>query len=346
MVHGNARPASALYEPISFRMRRNAWHIKLLVWLGGLLLVAVLVTFCGSAFVIERAIHRVVRHTASQTATQAHLVGSTVGVNATKVCIRAQDGAVLTAWWFSPKQPNGRAVMVCHGVGDSAYGSMRYALLFLRHRYAVLVPNGRGHGDSQGYVTYGVLEAKDTVRWVDWMKSHDVTSAFGLGESLGGSILIDSLGDGADFRAVVAECPYSSFEAIADERVGRLIPKPAAILLVKEGLFYTRLRYGVDATLTRPDVAIRKTRVPVLLIHGTADNQTIPANSERIVRANPRAATLWLVRGAGHTGAYATVPKEFERRVLAWFAQRQDYFLPDQRLSAKPGMTRSDDVMR
>jgi hypothetical protein len=31
--------------------------------------------------------------------------------------------------------------MVCHGVADSAYGALGYALLFLRNGYAVLTQN-------------------------------------------------------------------------------------------------------------------------------------------------------------------------------------------------------------
>jgi hypothetical protein len=103
--------------------------------------------------------------------------------------------------------------------------------------------------------------------------------------------------------------------------VARHVPAAAAAVLVKEGLLYTRLRYGVNLGAARPDIAIEHTNVPILLIHGLADNETGPENSTRLVRANPAAVQLWLVPGAKHTGAYATVPREFERRVLQWFAQ-------------------------
>lgn len=235
--------------------------------------------------------------------------------------MRGEDGTALTAWWLSPKQANGRAVMACHGVADSAFGAMGYALLFLRNGYSVLVPNGRGHGDSAGYVTYGVLESRDTLRWLKWMKAQGVSTAFGFGESLGASVLIESLAEGADFRAVVAECAYSSFEAVAEERVAQHVPSAAAVVLVKEGILYTRLRYGVDLGNARPETAIRHAHVPILLIHGLADRETSPQNSERLLRANPRTAQLWLVPGAKHTGAYGATPREFERRVLEWFAQ-------------------------
>jgi uncharacterized protein len=302
-------------------MRATKKHLALL--LGGVSLLIALVSFSTAAVLAEGALHPLVRRRASDTAALAYSVAQTANVTATRVRIRAEDGSALSAWWLSPKEANGRAVMACHGVADSAFGAMGYALLFLRNGYSVLVPNGRGHGDSQGYVTYGVLESHDTVRWLDWLKDNGVNAAFGFGESLGGSVLIESLAQGADFRAVVAESPYSSFEAVAEERVAQHVPAPAAVVLVKEGLLYTRVRYGVELGNARPDVAIRHTHVPILLIHGLADDETPAQNSERLLRANPGAVQLWLVPGAKHTGTYARTPREFEHRVLQWFALAQ-----------------------
>jgi uncharacterized protein len=298
-------------------MRATRKHVALS--LAAVAVLAALVSLAAAAFLTEGALHPLVRRRPSDTAALAYSIAQTAHVSATPVCIRAADGAVLTAWWLSPSSPNGRAVVACHGVAGSAFGAMGYALLFLRNGYAVLVPNGRGHGDSQGYATYGVLESHDTVRWLHWLKTQRVTAAYGFGESLGGSVLIQSLAEGADFRAVVAECPYSSFEAVAQERVAQHIPSAAATVLVKEGLLYTRLRYGVDLGNARPDLAVRHTHVPILLIHGLADGETPSQNSELIARANPRTVQLWLVPGAKHTGAYAAQPREFERRVLRWF---------------------------
>jgi hypothetical protein len=293
-------------------------------WLALLLSLAIAVlgfSFIAAAVLAEGALHPLLKRRASDTAALAYGVAQAANGTARKVSIQAGDGVGLNAWWLSPQQPNGRAVMVCHGVADSAYGALGYALLFLRHGYSVLVPESRGHGESHGYVTYGVLEADDTIRWLSWMRSQGVNSAFGFGESLGGAILIQSLARGADFRALVAESPYSSFEAIAKERVGRVIPAFAADALVKEAVFYTYLRYRVNLFRARPDTAILHAHVPILLIHGLADNETSPEHSKRLRGENPAVTKLWLVTGAKHTGAYAMAPKAFEEKVLRWFEQ-------------------------
>lgn len=238
------------------------------------------------------------------------------------VFLRSADGTRLHAYWLRPNRGTDRGVLIAHGVGDSAWGSAGYARMFLLRRYSVLLPESRGHGQSEGLATYGLREASDVRLWLEWMRRvGGVHQMYGLGESLGGSILLDSLAPTSDFKApdfkaaefnaVVAECAYSSFASIARERAGSV--------LVPIGLLYTRLRYGVDLTAEpQPINAVANTRVPILLIHGLADGRTSPQNSLRIARAG-KSVEIWLVPGAGHVGAYSIKPAEFEAKVLDWF---------------------------
>ena len=59
-------------------------------------------------------------------------------------------------------------------------------------------------------------------------------------------------------------------------------------------------------------------RVPILLIHGLADNNIPPQQSERIRAHNPTAIALWEVPNAGHCGAVNAAGREFDARVLGW----------------------------
>jgi uncharacterized protein len=91
----------------------------------------------------------------------------------------------------------------------------------LRNGYAALLPDARGHGSSSGgLVTYGLKEAGDTAMWAQRMASQPgVERIYGLGESMGAGVLIQSLADHPGFRAIVAECPFSKFENVALYRV-------------------------------------------------------------------------------------------------------------------------------
>lgn len=178
--------------------------------IGAAALIAI--SLLGSAVVAEGALHPLITRRASDTAALAYSIAGTIYGTATNVTIRARDGTSLDAWWLTPLHSNGSAVVVCHGIADSAHGALGFALLFLKNGYDLLVPESRGHGKSRGFVTYGVLESDDILRWLTWIRSRGVNTVFGFGESLGGAILIQSLAKGARFRALVAKSSYSDFE--------------------------------------------------------------------------------------------------------------------------------------
>lgn len=244
-------------------------------------------------------------------------------VKCTAVEIPGDRGARLHGWFFEPLVSNGGAVIALHGIAASRQQTTGLARLFLSSGYSVLTPDLRGHGGSGGIASYGVIEADDVHRWADWVfRAPGISRLYGMGGSLGGSVILQSLNAEPRFRAVIAESAYSDFPSVARERMARSLPSGAKWLagpVVWSGLAWTRWRYGVDLRETSSADAVRKTRVPVLLIHGLADNSTSPENSRRIAATNP-SAELWLVPGAGHTGIWATSPREFESRVPGWFA--------------------------
>jgi len=239
--------------------------------------------------------------------------------------IKAADGAVLRAWFVQPSQPIGHCVAVLHGIGDTRLGARGFAPMFLRAGYSVLLPDSRGHGDSGGEIaTYGEKEADDAIRWAGWMRGRGCRDVFGLGESLGAAILLEAAGKQPAFNAIAAECAYSGFFAIAEERLARATPFPEfaarAIVtpVILSGIGYARIRYGIHLWDIDPAEAARRSKTPILLIHGLADRRTSAENSRRIAARAP-AVQLWLVPGADHVAAYVTDPAGFESHVLTFF---------------------------
>src|SRR5262249_12980097 len=108
--------------------------------------------------------------------------------------ITAADGLKMRAWVFRRAQANRGALILLHGQTDNRVGMLGYANLFLRQGYNTLVPDLRAHGASDGELaTYGFREADDVHRWVDWMMAKQPGGhVFGLGESMGAAILLQS----------------------------------------------------------------------------------------------------------------------------------------------------------
>jgi uncharacterized protein len=201
------------------------------------------------------------------------------------------------------------------------------AEMLLRYHFSVLLPDARSHGESGGTIaTYGFFEADDVRRWSEWLaRAERPRCAYGIGDSMGGAELLSSLGAGTSFCGVIAESTFSSFRSVSYERLGQAFhtgPWLGKSLLrpaVEVALIYARIRYGAGLAQVSPARAVALSAVPVMLIHGLADTNLAPSNSEQIRQANPRVA-LWEPPTAGHCGASSANPGEYERRVLDWFA--------------------------
>ncbi|MGA9060318.1 MAG: prolyl oligopeptidase family serine peptidase [Terracidiphilus sp.] len=108
--------------------------------------------------------------------------------------------------------------------------------------------------------------------------------------------------------------------------------------MVETGLLYARLRYGVNLADDDPAAAVASCDVPVLLIHGLLDNNLPPLNSEMILaqsRGRNDNVDLWEPPDAGHTGADAAEPEEYEHRVICWFACHPTAAAPLTQLPAR-----------
>lgn len=245
-----------------------------------------------------------------------------------EVSIRAADDAVLKGWYVRPREFNGSAVILLHGITDNREGVAGYGRLMLEHGYAVLLPDARAHGASGGEVaTYGLKEADDVHRWVSWLYEHDPPQCvYGFGESYGAALMLQSLAAESRYCAMAVESPFSTAREMSFERVsgplhlgpwfGKTVGRP----VIWSAVAYARLRYGLDLLQPSPLEALEHSTTPVLLIHGEDDRSIAPRHSEILANAAPGHVQLWLIPHAGHTMAWKAAHQEFEQRLLAWFA--------------------------
>jgi pimeloyl-ACP methyl ester carboxylesterase len=234
----------------------------------------------------------------------------------------------MRGWYVTPARENGSTVVLFHGVTDNRLGVAGYGELFLSKGYSLLLPDARGHGESDGEIaTYGVLEAEDVRRWVDLAYSSNTTRCvYGFGESMGAGIVMQSLRIEKRFCAVVEESGFAEFREAAYDRLGekmdigpwfgQTLMRPA----IEFGILYARLKFGVNLTEASARSAVAQSSVPVLLIHGDADKNIRPRNADLIHQAAPSNTELWKVPDAAHCGAWAQAHEEFDRRVIEFFS--------------------------
>jgi len=303
---------------------------KKLLRLGAIALVAYLALSAAAGIFLVDATLKVQRiplgqHSPAYVAAQDHYRARIENVATT-----AADGAPLLGWFVPGSGPD--TILLIHGFGDNREGvSGAFALLFLKHGYSVLMPDMRAHGQSGGQLaTFGVLEAGDIRAWVTWLRQRQLRDGRaggcidGLGVSMGAGILLNSLPAEGRFCAAVAESSYASFRQIAYDRLGQRFGELGPIIgetigraLVDCGFLYARLRYGVDLEKASPENAVAHERVPILLIHGLADDNIPPYHALMIARNNPR-ITLWRPAGVGHGSSITDVPEQYEQRVFSF----------------------------
>lgn len=283
----------------------------------------------GGVILAENAIHLPKELRAAPDQRLAALVAARAGASWQEVEQRGVDGVVLRGWLFRPPQQTRRAAILLHGVGDSRRGMLGFAEMLLKQNDAVLLPDSRGHGVSGGnLLTYGVRERENVHRWARWLTNTlHVNRLYGLGESMGAAILLQSLPGEPAFAGVVAESSFATFHQVAYDRLAgaTVLPRPlvhaAMTPFLEAGLWYVKVRYGVDLWEASPEASLRTNHVPVLLTHGQADDNIPIGHSRQLRRANPGHTALWEVARAGHCAASTTAPQEFAQRVLSWFQQ-------------------------
>jgi uncharacterized protein len=249
------------------------------------------------------------------------------GVSRQEFDVRAADGVMLRGWKVRAKSPNGNWVLLFHGIADNRLGTLGYADFLLRAGYGVVMMDARAQGASGGTIaTYGWKDRWDTKAITDALyASEKPRHLFELGESMGAAIALQSAAVDPRVEAVVAEAAFSNLREVSYDYAGLHISSLLGKTLFRPASYFA-LRSaekagGFRASDVSPEHAVAERAFPVLLICGTRD-RTIPCrHSRRIFRAAIGPKQLWIVPGAGHTGAFGTAPAEFKRRVLAFFAE-------------------------
>ena len=186
-----------------------------------------------------------------------------------------------------------------------------------------LVVDQRSHGKSEGKaITFGVLERKDVLCWINYARSRfgeDVRIIL-AGLSMGAATVLMATDQPlpANVIGVMADCPYSASGAIIQTVCARDMHLPSRLLypFIKLG---ARLFAGFDLEESSAVTAVKNTPVPILIIHGTGD-KFVPCDMSREIReANPDMITLVTIPDAGHGLCYMTEPAIYEEAMQEFF---------------------------
>ena len=188
-----------------------------------------------------------------------------------------------------------------------------------------LVVDQRGHGRSGGHViSFGVRERRDCQSWAQYayLRFGAQTPIYLAGVSMGAAtvLMASELELPHTVRGIIADCPYSSPEAIIRKVAAENAHLPAAPLM--PFVRFAARAFGHFALGESSAVgAVANTDIPILLIHGEADS-FVPCDMSREIAAACRGScTLLTVPGAEHAVSCLAAPEQYRRAVEDFIGQ-------------------------
>lgn len=246
-----------------------------------------------------------------------------------KVWIVSHDGLKLFGRYYAAEGESRVVDIVFNGWRGSALrDGCGGAHLSRQAGHHLLLVDQRAHGESEGNViTFGILEKQDCLAWTTYAANRlgsDVKIILS-GVSMGAAtvLMAAALPLPPQVRGIVADCGYSSPEAIIRKvcRVDMKIP---------DGIAYPFVRVAarVFGRFSMQDggavEAVKHTRIPILIIHGTHDD-FVPLEMGREIFAACASEDKELleIADAGHglayfydREAYEAAIWNFHRRIL------------------------------
>lgn len=262
-------------------------------------------------------------HNDPATRSKADETPADYGMTYEEVTLLTADGLHLAAWYI-PSQ-NGAAIIVQHGYKSNRGEALGVAEILARHGYGVMLIDLRGHGDSEGdLISFGALELQDEEAGYQYLLTRpevDPERIGILGNSMGGSVVINYAAQNPQIKAVVAHSAFSSLQDTVVTGIrtfANLPPFPFAPMIQ----FFAEQEAGIKAeAIAAKEVIGSISPRPVFILHGGGDTVVGPDAGQILFDAAGEPKEFWYHPTYGHVPFFQEEPEEFERRIIAFFDQ-------------------------
>ncbi|MBQ4094140.1 MAG: alpha/beta hydrolase [Oscillospiraceae bacterium] len=243
------------------------------------------------------------------------LIREMEAIDCEHVRIKSYDGTALAARYYHTA--DGAPLQIqFHGYrGGPLRDFCGGCKLALRLGHNVLLVEQRGHGDSGDHsITFGIRERHDCLAWANYAAERfgPSTKILLVGISMGGAtvLMAGDLPLPKQVVGILADCPFSAPERII-RTVCRAIKLPDGLLwpFIRLG---ARIYGGFDLAGHSALQSIRRTTLPVQIIHGEEDLFVPCEMSRELAAAAGGPCTLDTFPGAGHGICYLVDAPRYE----------------------------------
>lgn len=239
-----------------------------------------------------------------------------------EVEMTSYDGLKLKGYFLKAKEPTNKTVILAHGyLGNGKdmglYGQYYYEKL----GYNLLMPDARGHGQSEGdYIGFGWDDRLDyaDADWVDLMidKLGPDSQIVLQGVSMGAATVLMTSGEDLpdNVKAIVSDSAYTSVKDLFAYQMKRMFHIPTFPVLPTTSLV-TKMEAGYSLSEASALDQVKKAEVPILYIHGNAD-QFVPTKMSHELYENTKSdAELIIVDGAGHGESFVIDQTRYKEKL-------------------------------
>lgn len=233
-------------------------------------------------------------------------------LTAENIYLDTADGVRLHAWLLPASIKPKATILYLHGNAQNISAHIGNVAWLPSQGYNVLMLDYRGYGLSQGAPKLADLfidieTAADYIAQRDDLRRSPLVI---LGQSLGGALAITAaakLKHKFDIAAVISDSAFSSYRAIARERLDALwltwpLQWPLSFAFA-DG--YSPLRYVAQLS-----------PVPLLILHGVNDRVVPVEHARRLYEAARLPKELWVLPDVGHIQAFSE--PHYRERLLIW----------------------------
>lgn len=235
-----------------------------------------------------------------------------------EVSITSREGLKLYAKYYH--HGDGAPLEIhCHGYKGNAMRDFCGGWAVARDSgHNVLLIDQRCHGRSEGHtITFGIKEKTDVLRWIEYANGRFGEVPILLsGVSMGAATVLMAAGMNlpGNVKAVIADCPFDAPSGIIKKVLGQDMGMPVKLvypLIRLGGMIYGGFILDTDS----PMEAVKKSKLPILLIHGDDDRFVPYYMSQNIHAAAPEKIEFHTVPEAGHAMNFIWDPESYHRVV-------------------------------
>ncbi|MDN6640226.1 MAG: alpha/beta hydrolase [Tetragenococcus sp.] len=242
--------------------------------------------------------------------------------------LHSEDGLKLSAIFLPADKQNGKTAILAHGYMDTAETMAEYAKMYHDMGYNVLVPDARGHGESEGdYIGFGWHERKDYLRWIDQVLQQqgqeESISLYGV--SMGAATVMMVSGEELpeNVVSIVEDCGYASVKEELTYQLKELFDLPAFPMILVTSLV-TKARAGYffeEADVTKQ---LAKNNLPIFFIHGKEDKFVPFSMLDEVYQATDAPKEKWAVANAAHADSYNQDPERYREKIQAFLEKYEE----------------------